>query len=390
MLVQDMADDLWADLGAARIPPLGRGGDHVPLTLQQFRGRVPLKPQPPITADPQRPLSKEPVGKLFRLGERRFRAHCHRQPLGERIDHIRPRERARLGGQPVRPRELVQDLAHLLGSGRSAPVTTADLGELALPYPLLRQLPRPPLVDALLGFRVILGCAGRDRRGTAGLDPAQPVLGQPLVDLFRALTEPLDQRPIVQADNLRGTGALIHRTPPDTQPLRERRPFGRQVQVIGRHQMGVQPIAVQRAPAPIGALGGVLHQHMGVSMRVTGAADPVLERDPQQPTNGPLAVGAVVVASDSDTVALQVGDRHLQGLRPGGGDLGADALATAGGQQRDALGRVEAVVEHRHPAIHPLAAILPGPVEALPVQLMRVDAEDLAAQPLHGLNLHPS
>jgi hypothetical protein len=33
--------------------------------------------------------------------------------------------------------------------------------------------------------------------------------------------------------------------------------------------------------------------------------------------------------------------------------------------------------------------VLPGPLEPLPIQLARVKPEDLAAQPLDGLDLHP-
>jgi hypothetical protein len=64
-------------------------------------------------------------------------------------------------------------------------------------------------------------------------------------------------------------------------------------------------------------------------------------------------------------------------------------VAAAGGQQRHALGAAEAVVKRLHPLVDPLAAVLPGPLEPLPVQLTRVEAEDLAAQPLHRLDLHP-
>ena len=166
-------------------------------------------------SDPDGPLSQEPVGGLLGLGERRLRVRRDRQPLGERVHHLRAGERARLLGQPTRAGQLLQHPADLLGGGRSAPLTAADLGELVLTHPLLRQLRRPPLVDALLGLAVILGRPGRHRRRTAGLDPRQALLGQPLVDLLRALGEPLDQRPIIQPHDLGRPRALIHGSPAD-------------------------------------------------------------------------------------------------------------------------------------------------------------------------------
>jgi hypothetical protein len=153
--------------------------------------------------------------------------------------------------------------------------------------------------------------------------------------------------------------------------------------------MGIQPIGVERGPAPVGTLGGVLHQHMGVELRIARAAQPVLERHRQHAAPDVVAVGAVVVAAHPDPVALQVADAHLEGLGTGVGDLPPDAVAAAGGQQRHALGAGEAVVERLHALVDPLAAVLPRLVEPVSVQLARVGAEDLAAQPLDRLHLDP-
>ncbi len=141
--------------------------------------------------------------------------------------------------------------------------------------------------------------------------------------------------------------------------------------MIGRHQMRVQPIGVERRPALIRSLGGVLHQHVGVVLRVAGAAHAVLERDPQQPPAGLVA------------------DRHLERLRAGRGDLPAYPVAATAGQQADALRAREAVVKRRHPPVDPLALVLPRLVESLAVQAVRVDAEHLAGDPLDGLDLDP-
>jgi hypothetical protein len=193
------------------------------------------RPQAPITADPDRSLGQELVGGPLRLGERLLRARRDRQPLGERIHHLGAREGGRPLGQPLRAGQLAERRVQLGSSSGAAAATGADLGELPLAHPLLSEFPRPPLVDALLGLRVVLRLAGRHRRRAAGLDPTQALLGQPVVDLLRALAEPLDQPPIIQPHDLGRPRALIDGTPADPQALGERRPLGRQVQVISRH-----------------------------------------------------------------------------------------------------------------------------------------------------------
>jgi hypothetical protein len=115
----------------------------------------------------------------------------------------------------------------------------------------------------------------------------------------------------------------------------------------------------------------------------------VLERHRQHAGVDVVAVGAVVVAAHPDPMSLQVADAHVEGLGPCLGHLAAELVAAAGGQQRHALGRAEAVVERLHPLVDPLAAMLPRLVESLPVQLVGVGAEDLAAQPFDGLDLDP-
>ena len=88
----------------------------------------------------------------------------------------------------------------------------------------------------------------------------------------------------------------------------ERGPLGGQVQMIGGHQMGVQPVAVQGRPPSVRALGSVLDKHVGVEVGVAGAAHAVLEGHRHQPADRLVAVGAVVVAADPEAVALQVAD----------------------------------------------------------------------------------
>jgi hypothetical protein len=63
-------------------------------------------------------------------------------------------------------------------------------------------------------------------------------------------------------------------------------------------------------------MGGVLHQDMGVELRITRAALAMLERHRQHPGVDVVAVGAVVVAPHPDPVPLQVADAHVEGLGP--------------------------------------------------------------------------
>jgi hypothetical protein len=126
-----------------------------------------------------------------------------------------------------------------------------------------------------------------------------------------------------------------------------------------------------------------------VEVGVAGAAHAVLEGHRHQPTGHLVAVNPVVVAADPDAVALQVADRHGEGLGPSLGQQPPGLRVGAGGQQRDALGGAEAVVEGLHPFVDPLAPMPPGAGECFAVQLARIDLEDLAAEPFDRLGLDP-
>jgi len=126
-----------------------------------------------------------------------------------------------------------------------------------------------------------------------------------------------------------------------------------------------------------------------VAVGVAGAAQAMLEGHRHQPPSRLVPVGAVVVAADPDTVALQILNAGLEGLGPALGQQPPDPWAAASGQQRHALGRGKAVVEGLHPRIDPLALVLPGAGEGFAVQLARVSAQDLATEPLDRLDLDP-
>jgi hypothetical protein len=268
MPVEDLTDHLGAHHGAALVRPAGGAVDQMPLQGQQLRGRVAVDAQPTVAADPDRPLGQEPVGRLLNLGQRLVSGGGDREALGQGVHHVRPDEGGRLSGQTVRAGQGVQGGVQLCPGRWPAPSTRADLGQLALTHPLLRQLGPPAGIDALLRLCVVLRLAGGHRRRAGRLDPGQALLGEPLVDLLRALAEPLNECPVVQANDLGGARAFVHRSPADTQALGQRGPLGSQVQVIGGHQMRVQPVAVQGRPPSVRSLSGVLDEHMGVAVGV--------------------------------------------------------------------------------------------------------------------------
>ena len=105
-----------------------------------------------------------------------------------------------------------------------------------------------------------------------------------------------------------------------------------------------------------------------MAVGVACAAHAVLEGHRHQPPDRLVAVGAVVVAAHAEAAALQVANGHLEGLTAAVGEQPPHLGATAGGQQRHALGRAEAVVEGLDPLIDSLAPMLPGPLEPLPIQ----------------------
>jgi hypothetical protein len=182
--VQDLADHLRPDDRAALTGPAGGAVDQLPLQGQQLRGREPVNPEPPVVADPDGPLLEEPVGPLLGLGERFLRARGDGQALGQGVHHVCPGEAGHLSGQPVRTGQRVQHGIQLCPGRWTAPSVRADRGQLALTQPLLRQLGRPPGIDALLGLRVVLRLAGGHRGRAGRLDPGQAVAVQPLVDLL--------------------------------------------------------------------------------------------------------------------------------------------------------------------------------------------------------------
>ena len=74
------------------------------------------------------------------LGERLLGAGGDREALGQGVHHVGPGEGGHLSGQPVRTGQRVQRGVQLCPGRWTAPSTRADLGQLPLTHPLLRQL----------------------------------------------------------------------------------------------------------------------------------------------------------------------------------------------------------------------------------------------------------
>jgi hypothetical protein len=182
---------------------------------------------------------------------------------------------------------------------------------------------------------------------------------------------------------------VVHPGPAHAQPSGQLGPLDRQVQVVGGHQVRIQPIRIQRTPAPIRPQGDVLDQHMRMGLGVAGAAAAMLEGHRQPPTVGLVTVDPVVLASHPDRMGLQVGDCGSQRGRAGRIHLLSAGRAAAGGQQTHTLGRGEAEVEGGHPGVDALTAVLPCRIERIPVQRPRVNLQHHAADPLCRLDLHP-
>jgi hypothetical protein len=195
--VQDLADDLRLDDGAALVGPPGGAVDELALQGQQLRGRVAVDAKAAVARDLDGPLLEEPVGRRLDLSERLLRAWRDGQALGQGVHHVCPGEGGHLSGLPVRTGQCVQHSVQLRPSRWTAPATRAHLGQLSLTHPLLSEFGRPAGIEAVLGLAVVLGCPGRDRGGAGRLDAGQAMGVQPLVDLLRPLGEPLDELPVV-------------------------------------------------------------------------------------------------------------------------------------------------------------------------------------------------
>jgi hypothetical protein len=72
--VQDLADELGTQDGAALVCPLGGAVHELPLKSQQLQRREPVHPQAAVVGDPHSALLQEPVGGRLGLAERLLRS----------------------------------------------------------------------------------------------------------------------------------------------------------------------------------------------------------------------------------------------------------------------------------------------------------------------------
>jgi hypothetical protein len=186
----------------------------------------------------------------------------------------------------------------------------------------------------------------------------------------------------VEAVDLGGASARVHLPPTDIQPVGKFRSEGRVVDAVGGHRVGVQPLGVQCRPAAIRPEGGVLHQHVGVPLRVALPAGAMVERRRGDPLAAE-AVGAVVTAAHADCLLLQPRQHHADRGMPRLGHFRSNFRGAAGGQQTDALGVRQRQVKRCHPGVHPPAGMPPRFRVRLAVQFRRVPLQNRPADPLH-------
>ena len=104
--------------------------------------------------------------------------------------------------------------------------------------------------------------------------------------------------------------ALLHRPPLDTEPTGELVAEVRLVEVPGGGGVQEQPASVEGPPLPVGALGHVGHEHVGVEVRVTGPAGPVPERRDHETVDLDL-VHPVLPGTGPSRLALDVRERGV-------------------------------------------------------------------------------
>jgi hypothetical protein len=178
--------------------------------------------QPPVPGDRDRPLGQEPVGELLGLGLELCGGGGDWQPLDYRIEHVAAGEGRRLRRQAGGAGQLGQDRVDLGSSRRPASLVAADLREPLDGNAALGQLPLPAGIQLLLGLGVLLGLPGGDCRSARRLDPGQPVLGEPVVDLLGPLWDRLENASI----SCRSSNPMISAAPERRSTAVQRTPAG--------------------------------------------------------------------------------------------------------------------------------------------------------------------
>ena len=140
---------------------------------------------------------------------------------------------------------------------------------------------------------------------------------------------------------------VADRAPLDAQLARELGAQPSLVEVAGGLGVRVEPAAVERRPAPIGAEREVGDEHVGVQLRVAGARGAMHERRGDQPSPGD-AVDARGSAPRDRGLALDVAESVLNRPVVRGADRSAHAVIADAEQHAHALGRRERQIEAWH------------------------------------------
>ena len=282
------------------------------------------------------PSLEELVGHLLDVGHR----GAGRDPVTDRPQQVPPIEGRRLFGEPLGAQQVLvyrlpigtdggsRDPVEGVGQGGRVP---ADLDGLGLPDVAHRSL-----VEGLL-----LGLAGGQGGELGGPGGAEPDLVEVLLDLLAAVREVVPHL-LVDPDHI--GDAIADRAPFDAEPAGELVAQVGFVEVAGGGRVQVERATIQRPPGPVGALGHVRHQQVGVQMGVPGPAGAMPEPGRDEPVDLDL-VDAVLPGSGPGGLPFEVVEGGVDGRIVRVAHRSGRVGIAEPGQDRHGLGSPEGQVE---------------------------------------------
>ena len=199
----------------------------------------------------------------------------------------------------------------------------------------------PALVQILGADSILLGPPRVERRDLGGLRGVEPALAERALDLRPAARE-VAQNVVGKALQLGGPAA--HRLEGEAEFTRQLRAQLGLVEVATGLRLPVEVGAVQGRVAPVGALGEVGHQDVGVELGIAGARGAVGKGRGDHPA-GVGDLGAAGAAAHESRLALDVVEGGSDGALVAFAHDAAGSRIAQGPEQRDRLRRREGVVE---------------------------------------------